>query len=91
MPSWRTEQDVQALCNFLQVLDCYRNYSEALQLLLAKVLRFERSVRAPQPWVGAGLGRKSLLRRPWQECQPLCRMSAEESHLLVHLSAHCYG
>ncbi|CAK6447638.1 unnamed protein product [Pipistrellus nathusii] len=42
MPSWRTEQDIQALCNFLQVLDCYRNYSEALQLLLAKVLRFER-------------------------------------------------
>nr|KAF6470971.1 cyclic nucleotide binding domain containing 2 [Molossus molossus] len=42
IPSWRTEQDVQSLCNFLQVLDCYRNYSEPLQLLLAKVIRFER-------------------------------------------------
>ncbi|XP_016068624.1 PREDICTED: cyclic nucleotide-binding domain-containing protein 2 [Miniopterus natalensis] len=42
MPSWRTEQDIQTLCNFLQVMDCYRNYSEPLQLLLAKVLRFER-------------------------------------------------
>ncbi|XP_040588760.1 cyclic nucleotide-binding domain-containing protein 2 isoform X3 [Mesocricetus auratus] len=41
-PSWRTEQEIQALCNVLQVLDCYRNYAEALQLLLAKVMRFER-------------------------------------------------
>ncbi|XP_054429794.1 cyclic nucleotide-binding domain-containing protein 2 [Pteronotus mesoamericanus] len=41
-PSWRTEQEIQTLCNVLQVLDCYRNYSEPLQLLLAKVLRFER-------------------------------------------------
>lgn len=41
-PSWRSEQEVQALCSLLQVLDSYRNYSEPLQLLLAKVLRFER-------------------------------------------------
>ncbi|XP_037061254.1 cyclic nucleotide-binding domain-containing protein 2 isoform X2 [Peromyscus leucopus] len=41
-PSWRTDQEIQALCNILQVLDCYRNYAEALQLLLAKVMRFER-------------------------------------------------
>ncbi|KAL1785764.1 cyclic nucleotide-binding domain-containing protein 2 [Sigmodon hispidus] len=41
-PSWRTEQEIHALCNVLQVLDCYRNYAEALQLLLAKVMRFER-------------------------------------------------
>ncbi|XP_036040727.1 cyclic nucleotide-binding domain-containing protein 2 isoform X2 [Onychomys torridus] len=41
-PSWRTDQEIQALCNVLQVLDCYRNYAEALQLLLAKVMRFER-------------------------------------------------
>nr|XP_048287570.1 cyclic nucleotide-binding domain-containing protein 2 isoform X3 [Myodes glareolus] len=41
-PSWRTDEEIQALCNVLQVLDCYRNYTEALQLLLAKVMRFER-------------------------------------------------
>ncbi|XP_008696364.1 cyclic nucleotide-binding domain-containing protein 2 isoform X1 [Ursus maritimus] len=42
LPSWRTEPEIQALCNLLQVLDSYRNYSEHLQLLLAKVMRFER-------------------------------------------------
>ncbi|XP_032206689.1 cyclic nucleotide-binding domain-containing protein 2 isoform X2 [Mustela erminea] len=42
LPSWRTEPEIQALCNLLQVLDSYRNYSEPLQLLLAKVMRFER-------------------------------------------------
>nr|XP_045012998.1 cyclic nucleotide-binding domain-containing protein 2-like [Jaculus jaculus] len=41
-PSWRTEEEIQALCNVLQVLDSYRNYTESLQLLLAKVMRFER-------------------------------------------------
>ncbi|XP_053783266.1 cyclic nucleotide-binding domain-containing protein 2 isoform X1 [Desmodus rotundus] len=41
-PSWRTEQEIQTLCNILQVLSSYRNYSESLQLLLAKVIRFER-------------------------------------------------
>uniref|UniRef100_A0A8C6D695 Cyclic nucleotide-binding domain-containing protein 2 n=1 Tax=Moschus moschiferus TaxID=68415 RepID=A0A8C6D695_MOSMO len=41
-PSWRAEHEIQSLCNLLQVLDSYRNYSEPLQLLLAKVMRFER-------------------------------------------------
>ncbi|XP_036758319.2 cyclic nucleotide-binding domain-containing protein 2 isoform X1 [Manis pentadactyla] len=41
-PSWRTEEEIQALCNLLQALDSYRNYSEPLQLLLAKIMRFER-------------------------------------------------
>ncbi|XP_011526894.1 cyclic nucleotide-binding domain-containing protein 2 isoform X7 [Homo sapiens] len=41
-PSWRTEDEIQAVCNILQVLDSYRNYAEPLQLLLAKVMRFER-------------------------------------------------
>ncbi|XP_058418111.1 cyclic nucleotide-binding domain-containing protein 2 [Diceros bicornis minor] len=41
-PSWREEHEIQALCNLLQFLDSYRNYSETLQLLLAKVMRFER-------------------------------------------------
>ncbi|XP_021049048.1 cyclic nucleotide-binding domain-containing protein 2 isoform X1 [Mus pahari] len=41
-PSWRTPQEIQDLCNILQALDCYRNYTESLQLLLAKVIRFER-------------------------------------------------
>ncbi|KAG8517781.1 Cyclic nucleotide-binding domain-containing protein 2, partial [Galemys pyrenaicus] len=41
-PSWRTEQEIQSLCNVLQVLDSFRNYSESLQMLLAKVMRFER-------------------------------------------------
>ncbi|XP_066092738.1 cyclic nucleotide-binding domain-containing protein 2 isoform X1 [Saccopteryx bilineata] len=41
-PSWRTEPEIQVLLNLLQSLACYRNYSEPLQLLLAKVLRFER-------------------------------------------------
>ncbi|XP_040588761.1 cyclic nucleotide-binding domain-containing protein 2 isoform X4 [Mesocricetus auratus] len=49
-PSWRTEQEIQALCNVLQVLDCYRNYAEALQLLLAKVMRFERNLELFQSW-----------------------------------------
>nr|XP_025732433.1 cyclic nucleotide-binding domain-containing protein 2-like isoform X2 [Callorhinus ursinus] len=42
LPSWRTESEIQTLCNLLQVLDSYRNYSEPLQLLLARVMRFER-------------------------------------------------
>ncbi|XP_034862127.1 cyclic nucleotide-binding domain-containing protein 2 [Mirounga leonina] len=42
LPSWRTEPEIQALRNLLQVLDSYRNYSEPLQLLLARVMRFER-------------------------------------------------
>ncbi|XP_037351799.1 cyclic nucleotide-binding domain-containing protein 2 isoform X2 [Talpa occidentalis] len=41
-PSWRTEEEIQSLCNILQVLDSFRNYSESLQMLLAKVMRFER-------------------------------------------------
>nr|XP_012610678.1 cyclic nucleotide-binding domain-containing protein 2 isoform X3 [Microcebus murinus] len=41
-PSWRTEQEIQALRNVLQDLDGYRNYAEPMQLLLAKVMRFER-------------------------------------------------
>ncbi|XP_004430626.1 PREDICTED: cyclic nucleotide-binding domain-containing protein 2 [Ceratotherium simum simum] len=41
-PSWREEHEIQALCNLLRFLDSYRNYSETLQLLLAKVMRFER-------------------------------------------------
>uniref|UniRef100_A0A2K6UNB8 Cyclic nucleotide-binding domain-containing protein 2 n=2 Tax=Saimiri boliviensis boliviensis TaxID=39432 RepID=A0A2K6UNB8_SAIBB len=41
-PSWRTEDEIQAVCNILQVLDSYRNFEEPLQLLLAKVMRFER-------------------------------------------------
>ncbi|XP_058142978.1 cyclic nucleotide-binding domain-containing protein 2 [Dasypus novemcinctus] len=41
-PSWRMESEIHALCNLLQVLDCYQNYNESLQLLLAKVMRFER-------------------------------------------------
>ncbi|XP_012310508.3 cyclic nucleotide-binding domain-containing protein 2 isoform X1 [Aotus nancymaae] len=40
--SWRTEDEIQAVCNILQVLDSYRNFEEPLQLLLAKVMRFER-------------------------------------------------
>nr|XP_058142979.1 cyclic nucleotide-binding domain-containing protein 2 isoform X2 [Dasypus novemcinctus] len=36
------ESEIHALCNLLQVLDCYQNYNESLQLLLAKVMRFER-------------------------------------------------
>lgn len=61
-PSWRTDQEIQALCNVLQVLDCYRNYAEALQLLLAKVMRFERSVErrtAPGSRTRVGLGRRT--------------------------------
>ncbi|XP_058894005.1 cyclic nucleotide-binding domain-containing protein 2 isoform X5 [Kogia breviceps] len=41
-PAWRAEHEIQSLCNLLQVLDSYRNYSAPLQLLLAKVMRFER-------------------------------------------------
>ncbi|XP_049635416.1 cyclic nucleotide-binding domain-containing protein 2 [Suncus etruscus] len=42
LPTWRTEKEVKDLCNLLQNLDSFRNYSESLQLQLAKVLRFER-------------------------------------------------
>lgn len=56
-PSWRTEEEIQTLCNILQALSSYRNYSEPLQLLLAKVVRLERSVRGTPlgPWAGTGL------------------------------------
>ncbi|XP_049725089.1 cyclic nucleotide-binding domain-containing protein 2 [Elephas maximus indicus] len=41
-PAWRTEEEIQDLCNLLQALDSFRNYNDTLQLLLAKVVRFER-------------------------------------------------
>ncbi|KAM5245899.1 cyclic nucleotide-binding domain-containing protein 2 [Ctenodactylus gundi] len=41
-PSWREEHEIQTLCNILQTMNSYRNYAEPLQLLLAKVIRFER-------------------------------------------------
>ncbi|KAM9248343.1 cyclic nucleotide-binding domain-containing protein 2 [Dugong dugon] len=41
-PAWRKEEEIQDLCNLLQALDSFRNYSDTLQLLLAKVVRFER-------------------------------------------------
>ncbi|XP_037667582.1 cyclic nucleotide-binding domain-containing protein 2 [Choloepus didactylus] len=41
-PSWRLESEIHALWNLLQILDSYRNYTKTLQLLLAKVMRFER-------------------------------------------------
>ncbi|KAF5917825.1 hypothetical protein HPG69_009978 [Diceros bicornis minor] len=67
-PSWREEHEIQALCNLLQFLDSYRNYSETLQLLLAKVMRFERSARATPlaPGLGLGWAGRAWLRRPQQ-------------------------
>ncbi|XP_003788185.1 cyclic nucleotide-binding domain-containing protein 2 isoform X2 [Otolemur garnettii] len=41
-PSWRTESEIHSLCSIFRVLSSYRNYEEPLQLLLAKVMRFER-------------------------------------------------
>uniref|UniRef100_A0A286XF57 Cyclic nucleotide-binding domain-containing protein 2 n=1 Tax=Cavia porcellus TaxID=10141 RepID=A0A286XF57_CAVPO len=41
-PSWREEHEIQMLCNILQALDSFRNYTVPLQMLLAKVMRFER-------------------------------------------------
>ncbi|XP_010638271.1 cyclic nucleotide-binding domain-containing protein 2 isoform X2 [Fukomys damarensis] len=41
-PSWREEHEIQVLRNILQSLDSFQNYTEPLQLLLAKVMRFER-------------------------------------------------
>ncbi|XP_036608834.1 cyclic nucleotide-binding domain-containing protein 2 [Trichosurus vulpecula] len=41
-PEWRDEHEVQSLCSFLQVLESFWNYSQQLQLLLAKVIRYER-------------------------------------------------
>lgn len=74
-PSWRTDEEIQDLCNILQVLDCYRNYTEYLQLLLAKVMRFERSVRGTAPGsqtrvrrgrrIPEGKDTAGLLRTPW--------------------------
>ncbi|XP_054552779.1 cyclic nucleotide-binding domain-containing protein 2 isoform X4 [Talpa occidentalis] len=49
-PSWRTEEEIQSLCNILQVLDSFRNYSESLQMLLAKVMRFERGLGLFESW-----------------------------------------
>lgn len=44
-PSWRTEKEVQTLLKIMQVLDSFRNFTESLQLLLVKIMRFERSVK----------------------------------------------
>ncbi|XP_043836711.1 LOW QUALITY PROTEIN: cyclic nucleotide-binding domain-containing protein 2 [Dromiciops gliroides] len=41
-PEWREESEVYNLCNFLQVLESFWSYSQQLQLLLAKVIRYER-------------------------------------------------
>ncbi|XP_074085264.1 cyclic nucleotide-binding domain-containing protein 2 isoform X4 [Macrotis lagotis] len=41
-PEWRDEKEIQSLCSFLQVVDSFCYYSQEIQLLLAKVIRFER-------------------------------------------------
>nr|XP_014345626.1 PREDICTED: cyclic nucleotide-binding domain-containing protein 2-like isoform X2 [Latimeria chalumnae] len=41
-PEWRTDEDLKLLRGTLQTLESFRYYSAALQLMLAKVLRFER-------------------------------------------------
>lgn len=91
-PSWRTDQEIQILCNTLQVIGSYRNYSHSLQLLLAKVMRFERSVRGTPfgSWAGAGLGRKSQAEKamaglpasPWSVSHGKLSASSPECSLL---------
>ncbi|XP_020854231.1 cyclic nucleotide-binding domain-containing protein 2 isoform X1 [Phascolarctos cinereus] len=41
-PEWRDKKEVRNLCKFLQVLESFWNYSPQIQLLLAKVIRYER-------------------------------------------------
>ncbi|XP_066432142.1 cyclic nucleotide-binding domain-containing protein 2-like [Eleutherodactylus coqui] len=41
-PEWRTEIETKFLCSILQRISSYRQYSNHLQMLLAKVLRMER-------------------------------------------------
>uniref|UniRef100_A0A8D0E5A1 Cyclic nucleotide-binding domain-containing protein 2 n=1 Tax=Salvator merianae TaxID=96440 RepID=A0A8D0E5A1_SALMN len=41
-PAWRTDSEIRHLRNRLQLLESFRQYSPNLQLLLAKVIRFER-------------------------------------------------
>ncbi|KAM5152705.1 cyclic nucleotide-binding domain-containing protein 2-like [Mantella aurantiaca] len=41
-PEWRTEGEMKYLCSLLQNLRSYQLYSSYLQMLLAKVFRFER-------------------------------------------------
>nr|XP_025044176.1 cyclic nucleotide-binding domain-containing protein 2 [Pelodiscus sinensis]XP_025044177.1 cyclic nucleotide-binding domain-containing protein 2 [Pelodiscus sinensis]XP_025044178.1 cyclic nucleotide-binding domain-containing protein 2 [Pelodiscus sinensis] len=41
-PEWRTEKEIKLLQSWLQFVESYRRYSLTLQLLLAKVIRFER-------------------------------------------------
>ncbi|XP_018409511.1 PREDICTED: cyclic nucleotide-binding domain-containing protein 2 [Nanorana parkeri] len=41
-PKWRTETEIKYLCSLLQTLRSYQLYSSHLQMLLAKVFRFER-------------------------------------------------
>ena len=91
-PAWRAEREIQSLCNLLQVLDSYRNYSEPLQLLLAKVMRFERSVRGTSlgPRAGAGLGKKGPAAKATAGLPALCGVSAVRNHLSLHLGAHRY-
>ncbi|XP_072272936.1 cyclic nucleotide-binding domain-containing protein 2 isoform X2 [Pyxicephalus adspersus] len=41
-PDWRTDRDIKYLCSLLQTLRSFQHYSSNLQMLLAKILRFER-------------------------------------------------
>ncbi|XP_051835182.1 cyclic nucleotide-binding domain-containing protein 2 isoform X2 [Antechinus flavipes] len=41
-PEWREESEIYNLCNFLRGLKSFWNYSQQVQLLLAKVVRYER-------------------------------------------------
>ncbi|XP_031809789.1 cyclic nucleotide-binding domain-containing protein 2 isoform X1 [Sarcophilus harrisii] len=41
-PEWRAESEIYSLCNFLRGLKSFWNYSLRVQLLLAKVVRYER-------------------------------------------------
>ncbi|XP_073162568.1 calcium-responsive transcription factor isoform X2 [Lepidochelys kempii] len=49
-PEWRTEKEIKLLQSWLQFVESYRKYSLNLQLLLAKVIRFERGLDLFATW-----------------------------------------
>ncbi|XP_039349747.1 cyclic nucleotide-binding domain-containing protein 2 isoform X3 [Mauremys reevesii] len=49
-PEWRTEKEIKLLRSWLQFVESYQKYSLNLQLLLAKVIRFERGLDLFATW-----------------------------------------
>ncbi|XP_010638273.1 cyclic nucleotide-binding domain-containing protein 2 isoform X4 [Fukomys damarensis] len=90
-PSWREEHEIQVLRNILQSLDSFQNYTEPLQLLLAKVMRFERNMDLFQSWSDERLWQLVALGKieKFSYGQLITKDLAESSRIIIICKGSC--